>query len=114
VALTHPCYKGGTALSYLYLTKGSTYGHSKADHDRHVDKGAGHPAQGDPRLRQWAAGTQLIVEDTADGVLLKSAPIFPESDLKDVFGVLHHTGPALSIEAMGAAIASEAERRAGD
>lgn len=65
-------------------------------------------------LRQWAAGTRLIVENTADGVLLKSAPAFPETELKDVFGALRHTGPALSIEAMDAAIASEAMRRARD
>lgn len=65
-------------------------------------------------LRQWAAGTQLIVENTADGVLLKSATIFPETDLEDVFGVLRQNGPALSIEAMDAAIASEAMRRARD
>lgn len=65
-------------------------------------------------LRQWAAGTQLIVENTADGVLLKSSPVFPETELKDVFGSLRHTGPALSIEAMDAAIASEAKRRARD
>ncbi|MGQ3176072.1 MAG: AbrB/MazE/SpoVT family DNA-binding domain-containing protein [Blastomonas fulva] len=65
-------------------------------------------------LRQWAAGTQLIVENTADGVLLKLAPIFPETELKDVVGALQYSGPALSVEAMDAAVASEAKRRARD
>jgi AbrB family looped-hinge helix DNA binding protein len=65
-------------------------------------------------LRHWAAGTQLIVENTPDGVLLKSTPIFPETDLNAVFGALRHTGPALSIEEMNAAISSEARRSARD
>ena len=65
-------------------------------------------------LRQWVAGTQLIVENTADGVLLKPATIFPETDLKYVFGALRYSGPALSVAAMDAAIASEAKRRARD
>ena len=65
-------------------------------------------------LRHWTAGTQLIVEDTPEGVLLKAAPVFAETNLEDVFGVLKHRGPALSIEAMDEAIASEAKRRARD
>ncbi|MDE8343558.1 MAG: AbrB/MazE/SpoVT family DNA-binding domain-containing protein, partial [Acidocella sp.] len=31
--------------------------------------------------RKWASGTRLIVENTPDGVLLKSVPIFPETNL---------------------------------
>lgn len=65
-------------------------------------------------LRDWTAGTQLIVEDTPEGVLLKSAPVFTETNLEDVFGVLKHSGPAVSLEAMDAAIVSEAKRRARD
>jgi AbrB family looped-hinge helix DNA binding protein len=65
-------------------------------------------------LRDWTAGTQLIVEDTPEGVLLKAAPVFAETSLEDVFGVLKHGGPALSLEAMDAAVASEAKRRARD
>lgn len=63
-------------------------------------------------LRNWTAGTQLIVEETPDGVLLKPAPVFPETELDAVFGSLRHDGPALSVEDMDAAIAREAERRA--
>ena len=65
-------------------------------------------------LRHWAAGTQLIVEDTPDGVLLKPVPVFPATDLSAVFGSLRRKGPALSVEDMDAAIASEARRRARD
>ena len=62
--------------------------------------------------RHWAAGTRLTVEDTPDGVLLKATPAFPETSIDVVFGSLRHSGPALSIEDMDAAIAREAERRA--
>ena len=65
-------------------------------------------------LRHWPAGTQLIVEDTPDGVLLKAVPVFPATELSAVFGSLRHSGPALSVEDMDAAIASEARRRARD
>ena len=34
--------------------------------------------------RHWAAGTQLIVEETADGVLLRSAPLFAPTRPEDV------------------------------
>ena len=62
--------------------------------------------------RQWGAGTKLTVEDTADGVLLKSAPLFPETDLNSVCGMLKYDGPALTIEQMDEAVMREARRRA--
>ena len=63
------------------------------------------------RLR-WDAGTRLSVEQTADGVLLRSldavfAPTSPEA----VFGYLPHTGAAVSLERMEAGIVAEAKRR---
>lgn len=64
--------------------------------------------------RQWPAGTQLIVEETPDGVLLKPVPVFPKTEISAVFGTLRHNGPALSLDDMDAAIASEAARRARD
>lgn len=65
-------------------------------------------------LRQWSTGTQLIVENTPDGVLLKSAAVFPKTDLDAVFGALRYSGPALSIDDMNVAITTEARRRARD
>ena len=64
--------------------------------------------------RQWAAGTRLIVEETAEGVLLRSMPVFAPADIDAVCGSLPVTGPALSIDAMNAVIAEEARRRARD
>jgi AbrB family looped-hinge helix DNA binding protein len=64
--------------------------------------------------RHWPAGTKLIVEETPDGVLLKSMPVFATTSIEDVFGRLHSSKPALSIDDMHAVIVEEAKRRARD
>ncbi len=61
--------------------------------------------------RRWAAGTELVVEDTSEGVLLKAEPAFAPTRPKDVFGSLSYKGPAKSIAEMAAGIAAEAKRR---
>lgn len=61
--------------------------------------------------RRWGAGTKLTVEETADGVLLKAAPIFPPTRPEDVFGMLKYDGPAKTIEEMDKAIEAEVKRR---
>ncbi|HEX4111166.1 MAG TPA: AbrB/MazE/SpoVT family DNA-binding domain-containing protein [Stellaceae bacterium] len=61
--------------------------------------------------RQWKAGTSLTVEDTAEGVLLKAAPIFPPTRPEDVFGMLRYKGAPKSVEQMDAGIAAEVKRR---
>ncbi len=62
--------------------------------------------------RHWSAGTQLTVENTPEGVLLKATPLFTQTTVSTVFGSLRHKGPALSLEDMGKAITKEAKRRA--
>jgi AbrB family looped-hinge helix DNA binding protein len=64
--------------------------------------------------RHWPSGTRLTVEDTAEGVLLKAAPVFAETSVDAMFGSLGFEGKAKSIEDMDAAIAAEAKRRARD
>lgn len=61
--------------------------------------------------RAWVAGTRLVVEETADGVLLRQAPAFPPSHPDAVFASLHHEGPPVSVEDMQAALFAEARRR---
>jgi AbrB family looped-hinge helix DNA binding protein len=61
--------------------------------------------------RRWPAGTELMVEDVADGVLLKAKPVFAPTRPEDVFGSLRYGGPAKSIAEMDAGIATEAKRR---
>lgn len=63
---------------------------------------------------QWGAGTRLTVENTPEGVLLKSTPVFATSSIDALFGSMRYEGPALSIDDMNAVIAQEAERRARD
>ena len=62
--------------------------------------------------RRWAAGTKLTIEETPDGVLLKSAPLFPETTIDEVFGSMRYDGPPLSLDDMDAAVMREAKRRA--
>jgi AbrB family looped-hinge helix DNA binding protein len=61
--------------------------------------------------RRWDAGTRLIVEDTAEGVLLKAAPIFEPASPEDVFGSLKVSGPPKTLEEMDAGVLAEARRR---
>ncbi len=61
--------------------------------------------------RQWRPGTQLVVEDTPDGVLLKAAPPVATTRIEDVFGMLCRSSPPLTIEAMDAGVAAEIRRR---
>jgi len=61
--------------------------------------------------RHWDAGTRLVVENTAEGVLLRAAPHFEPTRLEDVYGCLPHSGPAKSLEDMDAAITAEIKRR---
>ncbi|MCU4162181.1 AbrB/MazE/SpoVT family DNA-binding domain-containing protein [Acidiphilium sp. AL] len=63
--------------------------------------------------RHWDAGTRLVVEDTADGVLLKAAPIFAPTRGADVFASLPPIGAPKTLAEMDAAIAAETKRRHG-
>lgn len=66
------------------------------------------------RRRRWEAGTKLIVEETADGVLLRAAPLFPPTTVDEVFGMLKYDGPPVSIEDMNAAVDAYFAGRARD
>ncbi len=61
--------------------------------------------------RHWNAGTRLTVEETADGVLLKCAPLFAPTLPEDVFGCAKYEGPSISIEDMDKSIDAEFRRR---
>jgi len=61
--------------------------------------------------RRWTTGTELIVEETPEGVLLRAKPAFAASRPEDVFGSLPYRGPAKSIAEMNDAIAGEVKRR---
>lgn len=61
--------------------------------------------------REWGAGTRLVVEDTPEGVLLKPAPAFAETQPDDVFGSLAYGGKPKTIGQMDAGVLAEAKRR---
>ena len=64
--------------------------------------------------RHWDVGTRLLIEDTAEGVLLKAAPIFEAKRSDEVFGSLKASGPPKTLEQMDAGVIAEARRRARD
>lgn len=61
--------------------------------------------------RKWDEGTELVVQDTAGGVLLKEAAIFPPTKPEDVAGMLKYKGKPKTLAEMDAAIAAEVRRR---
>jgi len=61
--------------------------------------------------REWSAGTRLTVEETEDGVLLKPAPAFAETQPEAVFGALPYKGKPKSLAEMDAGVLAEAKRR---
>jgi AbrB family looped-hinge helix DNA binding protein len=61
--------------------------------------------------RHWPAGTRLLVEETSEGVLLKSAPAFAPTRPEDVRGMLAYKGKPKTIEEMDAGIEAEVRRR---
>ncbi|MGO8501997.1 AbrB/MazE/SpoVT family DNA-binding domain-containing protein [Rhizobium leguminosarum] len=63
--------------------------------------------------RKWEAGTRLIVEETAEGVLLRQAPAFSQTKPDDVFGMLPFIREPKTLEDMEAGVLAEAHRRDG-
>ena len=61
--------------------------------------------------RRWPPGTELVVEDTPDGVLLKPKRMFPPTRSEDVFGSLQYKGPPKTLADMDAAITAEVKQR---
>jgi AbrB family looped-hinge helix DNA binding protein len=61
--------------------------------------------------RQWTPGTRLVVEETAEGVLLKAAPVFAPTRPEEVFASLVGGRRPKSLEEMETGIAAEVKRR---
>lgn len=62
----------------------------------------------------WNPGDRLVVEDTADGVLLRPATLFKRTTLDDLAGCLKWKGPAKTLEEMEKAIALGAQEVMND
>ena len=63
------------------------------------------------RHRNWPPGTRLVVEEAADGVLLRLAPLFAQTEPDDVFASLKTDSRPRTIEDMDAAVEAETRRR---
>ncbi|MHB8381967.1 MAG: AbrB/MazE/SpoVT family DNA-binding domain-containing protein [Candidatus Binataceae bacterium] len=61
--------------------------------------------------RRWQPGTEFVVEDTPNGVLLRPAKPFAPSRLEDVAGSLRYAGKPKTIRQMDAAIRAEVRAR---
>jgi bifunctional DNA-binding transcriptional regulator/antitoxin component of YhaV-PrlF toxin-antitoxin module len=60
--------------------------------------------------QHWDAGTDIIVEETPDGVLLKKKPIFAPTPQGSAFGMLKYKGKPKTIAEMNRGILEEARR----
>jgi len=61
--------------------------------------------------RAWGPGTEFTVEETAEGVLLRPAGRFRETEIREVAGVLRSKRKALTTGQIRAGIAQELKRR---
>lgn len=66
-------------------------------------------------MHAWGPGVEFVVEDTAEGVLLRPLKTFAPTRLEEVIGCAGYNGPTRTVEEMDAAIAQGAagcDRRA--
>jgi len=61
--------------------------------------------------RAWVPGTEFIVEETGDGVLLRPTGRFPETSLDQVAGCLRPRRKSKTLAQMRAAIGREVMQR---
>jgi AbrB family looped-hinge helix DNA binding protein len=62
--------------------------------------------------RAWGPGTELEIENTKAGVLLRPKKrLFPPTKIDDVFGSLKYTGKPKTIAEMDEGVMEEARRR---
>jgi len=59
----------------------------------------------------WTAGTELLVEDHEDSVIVRRAEDLPATTLDDLVGCVGYKGPTLTLEEMDAGIARGARER---
>jgi AbrB family looped-hinge helix DNA binding protein len=63
------------------------------------------------KQKNWGAGTRLIVETTAEGVLLREAPLFKRTRIEDVYASAGYKGPPKTLQEMDEAIMREVALR---
>ena len=53
----------------------------------------------------WRAGTRLEIVAGVGGVVIRSAPVLPETTVEDLLGLLPYDGPPMTIDEMNDAVA---------
>lgn len=61
--------------------------------------------------KKWKPGTTLMIQETADGVLLTPVKPWPVTLVENVFGSAGYTGPAKTIEDMNRGIEAAMRER---
>ncbi len=61
--------------------------------------------------RSWGSGTEFVVEETIDGVLLRPVRSAPGATLDMVVGALHRKGRAKTLAEMDRSVQREVMRR---
>ena len=61
--------------------------------------------------RGWRPGTELTVEETKEGVLIRPKRRFPPTTIDEVAGILKYTGQPKTLEDMDQAITDEVKAR---
>jgi AbrB family looped-hinge helix DNA binding protein len=61
--------------------------------------------------RAWGPGTEFEIEETGDGILLRPAARFPDTNLEEVAGSLRSSRKSTTPAQMSAAIVREVRRR---
>jgi len=59
----------------------------------------------------WGPGTEFIIEETKEGILLRPSRRFPPATLDSVIGCLKRKGEPATLAEMDAAIGHEVKRR---
>lgn len=59
----------------------------------------------------WQPGTEFVIEDRGDAILLKPRKPFPVTNLKEGLGCAGYSGPAKTLEEMEQGIADEIRKR---
>ena len=60
---------------------------------------------------RWKPGTEFIIQDRDDGILLKPKAGTAARTWESIVGCVHYKGPRKSVKEMDAAVAAEARSR---
>ena len=96
---------GGVLSSYLVLTFVALVGMTRIEKTRLSSKGQVVLPKSVRKDRNWGPGTEFVVEQVNDGVLLRPVKAVQTGSVKELLGCTGYQGPARSLGQMQEAIA---------